>query len=359
MSNLSNVTVVLPSLNPDEKLMKTVDGLIKAGFTDIVLINDGSKTENDKNFPPEGYPCCTVLSHWINRGKGAGLKTAFAYVLKTRPHALGVVTVDGDGQHKPEDVRACALKMLEECKVVLGCRNFSLAGIPVRSVFGNKLTAFVLKWLCGIKVSDTQTGLRAIPREYLSDMLSVKGDRFEYETNMLLAFKENDIPFTEQSIETVYIEENKTSHFNPLRDSIRIYKQIFAYLFSSLSATAIDLLIFNLISTPVLFGGYIEDLLICTVIARIISSLYNYFINFRFVFKKKKKSKFTLLKYYILVVAIMLLSGLSLKGVEALTPDSARWIYTIIKMLIDTLLAVISFTVQREWVFGGKKKNGK
>jgi glycosyltransferase involved in cell wall biosynthesis len=238
MSSISKVTVIIPSLNPDEKLKKTVQGLINVGFTDIVLINDGSKAECEQNFPsPEEYPCCTVINHWINRGKGAGLKTAFAYVRKTRPESLGVVAVDGDGQHRPEDVFACAMRMLEENKIILGARNFNLPGIPARSVFGNKMTAFVFKFLCGIKITDTQTGLRAIPIEYQDTLMAVKGDRFEYETNMLLAFKDNGIPFAENSIETVYIEENKTSHFNPLRDSYMIYKQIFGYAFSSLSAT--------------------------------------------------------------------------------------------------------------------------
>ena len=364
MSSLAKVTVIIPSLNPDEKLKKTVQGLINVGFTDIVLINDGSKAECEQNFPsPEEYPCCTVINHWINRGKGAGLKTAFAYVRKTRPEALGVVAVDGDGQHRPEDVLACAMRMLEENKIVLGARNFNLPGIPARSVFGNKMTSFVFKYLCGIKITDTQTGLRAIPIEYLDTLMAVKGDRFEYETNMLLAFKDNDIPFTENSIETVYIEENKTSHFNPLRDSFMIYKQIFGYAFSSLSATAIDLALFTLFSFLFLsgFSETKESVFICTacctVAARIISSLYNYFVNSRLVFAKQTGAKHTMLKYYVLVILIMLISGASVGGITILLPNGTKEIIiTLIKAAVDTVLFILSFTLQREWVFGGKKK---
>ena len=362
MSSLAKITVILPSLNPDEKLKKTVDGLIEAGFTDIVIINDGSKTECEGNFPsPEEYPCCTVLNHWINRGKGAGLKTAFAYVKKTRPECLGVVTVDGDGQHRPDDVRACALRMLEENRVILGVRNFNLPGIPARSVFGNKMTSFVFKFLCGMKITDTQTGLRAIPVEHLDALMAVKGERFEYETNMLLAFKDYDIPYGENPIHTVYIEENKTSHFNPLRDSVRIYKQIFGYAFSSLSATAIDLGAFALFFW-LIFPKGIENKELCTavcsVMARVISSLCNYFVNFRFVFAKKKGAKHTLLKYYLLAIGVMIISSLSTAGMTMLLPEgAATGLITVVKAGIDTLLFLLTFTLQREWVFGGKKKN--
>ncbi len=357
MATISDVTVILPSLNPDEKLIKTVAGLIKVGFEDIVIINDGSDDKHTENFPDEKeYPQCTVLNHWINRGKGAGLKTAFAYIKKTRPDCKGVVTVDGDGQHRPEDVLACAMRMVEENKVILGVRDFNLPGIPARSVFGNKTTAFVLKWLCGIKITDTQTGLRAIPIEFLDTLMTVKGHRFEYETNMLLAFKDYDIPFEECPIHTVYIEENKTSHFNPFKDSIRIYKQIFVYLFSSLSATLIDLLLFYMLYSGVFFGLRVQNGLICTVIARVFSSVYNYFVNCRFVFAKRKKSKYSMLKYYVLVIGIMLCSGLSVTGISHLFPRISAGVTTIIKACIDTALSVLSFVAQREWVFGGKNK---
>ena len=361
MATISGVTVVLPSLNPDEKLMKTVEGLIKVGFEDIVLINDGSDEEHTKNFPDtDKYPECTVINHWINRGKGAGLKTAFAYVKKMRPDCVGVVTADGDGQHRPEDVLACAMRMVEENKIILGVRNFNLPGIPFRSVFGNKMTSFTFRVLCGMKISDTQTGLRAIPIEYLDDLMAVKGERFEYETNMLLAFKDNDMDYGENSIHTVYIEENKTSHFNPLRDSMRIYKQILGYAFSSISATVIDLGAFALFFW-LLFPNAMENkelcTALCTVMARVISSLCNYFINFRFVFAKKKKGKHTLLKYYLLAAGVMLLSGLSTAGLTMLLPDgAATGIITAVKAAVDTLLFLVTFTVQREWVFGGKKK---
>ena len=199
MSDLSNVSVVLPSLDPDEKLTQVIDGLLEYGFSDIVLVNDGSKPENLHYFEDAArlHPEIHLLTHEVNRGKGAALKTAFTYVLSNRPESRGVVTVDGDNQHHPADTRACAEAMLSSGHAVLGCRDFTLPDVPPRSRFGNHTTSLVFKIFCGMTISDTQTGLRAIPIKYLPTLNEVYGDRFEYETNMLLAFKNEGIPFDE------------------------------------------------------------------------------------------------------------------------------------------------------------------
>ena len=230
---LSDVSVVLPSLDPDEKLDAVIDGLLEYGFTDIILVNDGSKPENLPRFQhaADTHPEVHLLHHEVNRGKGAALKTAFAYFLEARPNGTGVITVDGDNQHHPEDTLACARRMLETGKVILGCRDFNQPDVPPRSRFGNHTTSAVMKIFCGMTISDTQTGLRAIPRSAVERFLTVSGDRFEYETNMLLAMKTMGIPFEEVKIRTVYIEENKSSHFHVIKDSWRIYKLILAHFF--------------------------------------------------------------------------------------------------------------------------------
>ena len=147
MNDLSRVSVVLPSLDPDDKLVAVVDGLLEYGFSDIILINDGSKPENLHYFHDLAaqHPEITLLHHEVNKGKGAALKNAFRYVLQNRPDSLGVVTVDGDNQHHPEDTRACCEKMLETGCVVLGCRDFSQPDVPPRSRFGNRTTSATSK----------------------------------------------------------------------------------------------------------------------------------------------------------------------------------------------------------------------
>lgn len=352
------VTVIVPSYQPDEKLERVVCGLEEMGFDDIIVVDDGSSPEKKSFFPkPEEHPAMTLLVHPVNRGKGAALKTAFEYFLKNREGRAGVVTADGDAQHRPEDILSCSERMLSEGdKLVLGVRDFSLPHVPKRSRRGNRITSTVFLVLCGLKISDTQTGLRAIPAKHLPSLLLVDGDRYEYETNMLLAMKSNGISYCEEKIETVYIEENQTSHFRPVRDSIRIYSLILKYVFSSGAATLIDLAAFYLLIkflAPHL--GFAEEL-ICTAIARAVSSLSNFALNRKMVFHSRESVGKTLLKYYALAIPVMLISGGSVTLLSTLFSASAPWLVTVIKVIVDTALYFINFRIQREWVFSGKKE---
>ncbi len=228
-----NVTVIVPSLDPDEKLIAVVDGLIADGFNDILLVNDGSHEDHLWPFRQAAeHPEVTVLTHEVNKGKGRALKTAFAWCLENRPDIDGVVTVDGDNQHRPRDVRRCAQAMIDDPdRVWLGVRDFSLEHVPARSRFGNTLTRGIMKLACGVSVTDTQTGLRAIAAKNLPLMLRIGGERYEYETQMLLSLRSAKVGIGEVVIETVYIDENESSHFNPLKDSWKIYRIIFRHMF--------------------------------------------------------------------------------------------------------------------------------
>ena len=355
MDTAKNVTVVIPSLNPDEKLSGVVQDLLTLGFDDIVLINDGSCAEYVPNFPT-GIPECTLLTHEVNRGKGAAMKTAFRYLLERERKTAGVITVDGDGQHKASDVLACAQKMIDTRSVVLGVRDFDLPDVPTRSRLGNKITSTVFRLFCGIKISDTQTGLRAIPYEYLPQMLEVSGDRYEYETNMLLQMNAYRIPSCEVPIETVYIEENQTSHFRPVRDSLRIYGLIIKFISSSLIASVVDLGIFFLLS---LMMPTATGTLVSTLIARVCSSGVNYTINKKAVFKSGQSVGKSLIRYYILAAGIFCLSAAAMALITYLLGiDESRYAFlkTLIKFAVDSVLFLISFRVQREWVFAEERK---
>ena len=364
MSDLSNVSVVLPSLDPDEKLTAVIDGLLEYGFSDIVLVNDGSKPENLHYFEDAArlHPEVHLLTHEVNRGKGAALKTAFSYVLANRPDCLGVVTVDGDNQHHPADTRACTEAMLASNHVILGCRDFTLPDVPSRSRFGNHTTSLVFKIFCGMTISDTQTGLRAIPRKYLPTLNEVYGDRFEYETNMLLAFKNNGIPFDEVKIRTVYIEENKSSHFRVISDSWRIYKLILAHFFrytaSSLVSFVADSGMVYLLSRCL--GGILLDpalSAVSTVGARVVSSLLNFFMNKKLVFHAKVSTGASMLRYYALAIPQLLVQWLLNQGIYSLfgIAETQAGLRTLIHILVMTVLFVVSFTIQQRWVFAPQK----
>ena len=371
MDKLQKITVVLPSLDPDEKLKAVIDGLLEYGFTDIILVNDGSKAENLHYFEEAAkHKEVTLLHHEVNKGKGAALKTAFTWFLENRPEQLGVVTVDGDNQHHPEDTRACALHMAEHELLTLGVRDFNLPHVPARSRTGNKTTSMVFKIFCGMEISDTQTGLRAIPSKDLPTLNAVKGDRFEYETNMLLALKENNIAFDEVKIRTVYIEENKSSHFRVVRDSWRIYKLIlghfFKYTFSSMVSALVEILLVWLLTTA--FNSLLTGLAltaVVTVVARVISSVINFFMNKKLVFKSKVSTGTSMLRYGILMVISM---GLQL-GLNELVytlfsiGSEQELLRTVVHVVVMTVLFVMNYIVQQRWVFAGAdntvKKEGK
>ena len=364
MTDLSKISVVLPSLDPDEKLHRVINGLLEHGFTDIILVNDGSKEENLHYFleEAEAHPEIHLLHHEVNRGKGAALKTAFTWFLENRPDGLGVVTVDGDDQHHPADTRSCTEHMLESGHLTLGCRDFTLDHVPARSRFGNHTTSLVFKIFCGMTISDTQTGLRAIPRKDLIILNQVYGDRFEYETNMLLALKENGIPFDEVKIRTVYIEENKSSHFRAIRDSWRIYKLILAHFFrytvSSILSAVVDTGAYSLLSkvlSPMLTGLSLTAA--AGVVARIISSLLNFFLNKKVVFRTNCSTGKAMLRYYALALPQMAAQVLLTQGVYALfgIPDTATGLRTLLYAVVMTVLYFVSYMIQQRWVFAPQK----
>ena len=366
MKDLSKISVVLPSLDPDEKLIAVVDGLLEYGFSDIILVNDGSKQENLHYFTDLAaqHPEITLLHHEVNKGKGAALKNAFRWFLENRPEGYGVVTVDGDNQHHPADTRACCEHMLKTGHVVLGCRDFNQEDVPARSSFGNKTTSMIFKIFVGMTISDTQTGLRALPRKVLEEMVEVYGDRFEYETNMLLAFKTKGIAFDEVKIRTVYIEENKSSHFRVIHDSWRIYKLILAHFFrytmSSVACFVVDSgMVFLL--TKVL-GGFLTDPLlsgISTLGARVVSSLINFFMNKKLVFQSKVSTGKAMIRYYALAIPQMIVQWLINQGLYSLLgiTEQQAGMRTVIHILVMCVLFLVSFTIQQRWVFAPQKSN--
>lgn len=363
MQDLSRVSVVLPSLDPDEKLGTVIDGLLEYGFTDIILVNDGSKPENLVYFEEAArHPEVHLLHHAVNRGKGAALKTAFRYFLDNRPEGLGVVTVDGDNQHHPADTRACCEHMLQTGRCVLGCRDFTLDHVPPRSRFGNHTTSLVFKIFCGMTISDTQTGLRALPRDAVQILVDVAGDRFEYETNMLLAFKTNGIPFDEVKIRTVYIEENKSSHFRVIHDSWRIYKLILAHFFrytlSSLVSALVDTGAYSALSWGLrgILNGF-SLTAAAGIGARVISSLLNFFLNKKLVFRTRVDTGKAMLRYYCLALPQMAAQVLLTQGVYSLLriSDRANGLRTFIYAVVMTVLYFVSYMIQQRWVFAPQK----
>lgn len=349
------IPVIIPAYEPDQRLVPLLKALTEANITDIVIVDDGSKDFNKQYFElaKEEYGCI-VLTHYENMGKGRALKDAFNFCLNEFPNMIGCVTADSDGQHTPEDIRKC-MEVLKENPnhLILGCRDFYSDNVPKKSRYGNTITRRVCSAVCGVKVSDTQTGLRAIPKAFMAELLNTRGERFEFETNMLIDSKDK-YPITEVPIETVYdsVEDHQT-HFDPIKDSIRIYKifggRFVKFLFSSLSSSVIDLILFSVFCA--LLKPFDERALwyaaAATVCARVISATYNYLINYHLVFHSKESKGKALLKYVLLAAVQMSLSA----GIVNLFVYFLAAPELPIKIVVDIILFLISFVIQRALVF--------
>ena len=360
MDSYYDIPVIIPSYEPDDKLITLLEALKQTGISHVVVVDDGSGAQYETFFElAEEMDNCTVLHHAVNLGKGRALKTAFNHCLRVYGESPGCGSADSDGQHTPADILACMRKLWENPQaLILGCRDFDAPSVPARSSFGNKCTRKVFRYLLGLSVSDTQTGLRAIPTLFMKELMQVKGERFEYETNMLIETKNLNIPILEVPVETVYIEENKTSHFNPIKDSVRIYLVFGKFLFSSLSSSVLDLLLFHILCMAFLPLGEeirgIPYIVAATVGARVISAVYNFLINYRVVFKSKGNLAVTAGKYGLLAVCQMMCSAFLVNGLYGLVGGAE----VLIKMPVDVFLFFASFVIQREFVYRRKSAPG-
>ncbi len=346
------IPIIIPAYEPDEKLIILIEKLRQAGIKEIIIVDDGSEGEKYQKlfFQAETEFSCKVLHHAVNLGKGRALKTAFNYCLHTYSELLGAITIDSDGQHKVKDMLACMEKLREHPNaLILGCRDFKTAGVPLRSGFGNILTSKVFKYLIGVGISDTQTGLRGISAAFMKRLLKVKGERFEFETNMLIETKEAGVPIYEVKIETIYLDENKSSHFHPIRDSIQIYAAFGKFLFSSLSSSVVDLTLFALFCRILRNQetGILSYLVLATVLARICSATYNFLVNYKVVFKSEMSMGKAMMRYFVLAVIQMSLSALLVNTIYPFLGGAE----ILVKIPVDVFLFLASFVIQRELVY--------
>lgn len=355
------VIVLIPAYQPDEQLTLLVHRFIKETDFPIVVVNDGSADDKKPIF--DSLPDkVTVLHHEVNQGKGRAMKTGMTYIAENYPAEEGVVVVDADGQHLlPDVLRVCdELKQYPD-SLILGSRKFT-GQVPFRSKAGNTITRYVFAFASGVKVYDTQTGLRAFSVSRIPELLEWKGERYEYEMNMLLGAAKQRIPIREVYIETVYLdEENSSSHFHPFRDSFRIYSCIFKFVMpsllkfgtSSLAAFAVDFSLFLLLTKLFQNAGLSAgvQLLFATVLSRMCSSFLNFSINRFIVFKSKEKFLPALVKYYGLVLLVLALNYplLCLFNLVLHTPVAVS------KLIVEVILFTFNFTVQQLFVFKKKK----
>lgn len=332
--------VVIPAYKPDQKLISLIDTLVAEKQT-IVVVNDGSGEEYNNIFAKIKAKSIQVLEHAVNLGKGQALKTAFNYVLTQYPNAKGVLTADADGQHHPNDIINLAQKLNQyPHQLWLGARVFD-GNVPLRSRFGNILTKFVAKLFIHQPIQDTQTGLRGIPLSFLKSLLKTNSNGYDFELDMLIMASKQNIKIAEMNIKTIYEDKNKSSHFNPIIDSVKIYFVFFRFLIFSLICGGLDFLFYS-ISLYLFHYIFISEF-----IARVLSGTINFAWNKRLVFKSNQDIMPEALRYALLclvnlVFSYGLISSLIYIG---LGPHISKLI-----ALIGLFIA--NFAIQRVMIFG-------
>ena len=233
---------VIPAYKPLPVVINIAKELMNSkSFQGVVCVNDGSGKEFDYIFTELKTLGVIVETHAVNLGKGTALKTGFNAALNYFPESCGVVTLDADGQHLSKDVINIADNLLKTHNTLItGGRVFDNKDIPLRSRFGNKLTKVIFRLFSGVKINDTQTGLRGIPASLLPDLIKLKTTGYDFELDMLIFAKEKHITIKEIPITTVYENGNSSSHFNPVLDSLRIYFVFFRYLWVAVLSFIID-----------------------------------------------------------------------------------------------------------------------
>ena len=229
--------VLLPVYRPGRHLPELAARLCRTDpAASVVVVDDGSGPESDAVLDAAGDAGCTVLHHSTNRGKGVALRTGLRHVAETFP-GHDVVSADADGQHSVADIGRVADHVAACGRIVLGVRSFD-TDVPLRSRIGNGFTNVAFRAATGRRVRDTQTGLRGYPAPLLPWLLTIPGERFEYEMNVLLEAARAGHRIEQVVITTTYLDDNASSHFSAVSDSARIYWPLLRYAAATLLTPA-------------------------------------------------------------------------------------------------------------------------
>ncbi|KUL23329.1 dolichyl-phosphate beta-D-mannosyltransferase [Actinoplanes awajinensis subsp. mycoplanecinus] len=335
--------VLIPAYQPDGRLADLVHELDRHH---VLVVDDGSGPSYDMVFEEARMAGAEVIHLDRNRGKGFALRTGFAHAAAAYP-GHDVVCADSDGQHRPADIEAVAARVgVTPAAMVLGVRRFT-GRVPARSRFGNAATRVLFRLVTGLSVTDTQTGLRGYPARMLGWLGRVPGDRFEYELRLLLRAARDRLAIEEVGIATVYLDGNRSSHFRPLQDSVRIYRPLLGFAASSLLAFGVDAALLAVLVSAT------DQLVLSAVLARVVSATLNYSVNRRAVFGEGVAHRRAAPRYAALAVA-----SLSANVVVLEWLNTALGSLAVAKVLTEVTLFAAGFAIQRAFVFGRGRPSG-
>lgn len=270
--------VLIPAYEPDEQLIELTRKLHSHGLQ-ILVVNDGSGEQYEDVFTHTAR-YATVIALPENGGKGAALKAGMKHIRDCIPECEQFITCDADGQHRVEDVLRVREQLHKGEKFVLTVRQFQ-RDMPFRSKIGNQLSRFVYALLANRYLSDNQSGLRGFSRVHIDWLIQVERNKYDYEMNVLYYAAKKNIRIATIPIEAVYIGNNESSHFNPIKDTVRIYKSLFALAGGSFIGFLVSEILMMAVS---LIFGYHQLLLTMPTVAAVsylVSFILNRYIYFR------------------------------------------------------------------------------
>lgn len=341
-----NRIALIPAYEPDEKMLSLLEECKSSGFF-ILIVDDGSGKEYKEIFD-KAKKYAKVLTYPENQGKGYAIKTGLSWIKEhCGQEAYAVVTLDADGQHKVED----AVRVSEEARkypdsLILGSRNFD-GKVPLRSRLGNTITRLVYFLATKKHIYDTQTGLRGFDKCLIPELLSISGERYEYEMNVLLEFPKREIELREIGIETIYLENNSSSHFDTLRDSWKIYSEIIKFTASSFTGFVTDYLMYGLLLMGLTKTGIPYSVTFANVGARVVSAGVNYSLNRKFVFQSETDARKSALEYFLLALVILIGNTVVLNMLVQAVGMNRYFA----KICTELLFFIFSWVVQRKMIF--------
>ena len=275
-----STTVIIPAYNPDEKLKILTKELTEKSF-DVLVVDDGSCAACQPYFDSLS---ATVISNPKNLGKGAALKNGISHLMELFPHTEYFITADADGQHSVHDICRIREQLEAGNDFVLSVRRLSRKN-PWKSQVGNAISRFLFALVNNHYLPDNQSGLRGFAIKHIDWMLKVKGEKYDWELNTLLIAEKQGIHVTRVPIETIYFDNNEKTHFQPIKDTLRIYRRFFTTQIFAVISIILNLILvlihtiyfgydYFVVTTTICWGIYA---LLCFVVER-----YTIFRNIRY-----------------------------------------------------------------------------
>ncbi len=217
----SQTAAVIPAYQ-DEKHIGNIVRRTRERLDHVLVVDDGSSDQTAQRARDAG---AQVIVHDQNRGKGEAIKTGLGYWLDRE--VMWVNLLDSDGQHLPEEIdRFLTAAGATQLTFFIGNRMNNLAGMPFIRRVVNRYMSRQISRVCGQEIPDTQCGFRMLHRQLIPQLLG-GGDRFDYDTEVLIIASRKGYRIESVPITTIYTDQ--VSKIRPLRDAIRFLKLMWRY----------------------------------------------------------------------------------------------------------------------------------